>query len=102
MDLPEPQRGLEPIAGAVAVMVAQVDRCTVNREQVVPQVAQAPGLVNAYWTRSDEGKGLSMIVFESEEAAKAMAERLTGGPNGPPPDAVTLDSVGVREVVANL
>ena len=37
MDLPEPQRGLEPIAGAVAVMVAQVDRCTVNREQVVPQ-----------------------------------------------------------------
>lgn len=72
------------------------------REQVVPQVAQAPGLVNAYWTRSDEGKGLSMIVFESEEAAKAMAERISSGPDGPPPDAVTLDSVEVREVVANL
>jgi hypothetical protein len=43
------------------------------REQVVPRVAQAPGLVNAYWTRSDDGRGISMLVFESEEAVKGMA-----------------------------
>ena len=30
----EPTRGFEPIAGAIAVMAAQVDRCTVNGEQV--------------------------------------------------------------------
>ncbi|MGU3501844.1 DUF427 domain-containing protein [Mycobacterium sp. C31M] len=34
---PEPTRGFEPIAGAVAVMAAAVDRCTVNGETVVPQ-----------------------------------------------------------------
>jgi uncharacterized protein (DUF427 family) len=32
-----PRPGFAPIAGAVAVMAAQVDRCTVNGEQVVPQ-----------------------------------------------------------------
>jgi hypothetical protein len=71
------------------------------REQIVPQVAQAPGLVNAYWTRSaDGGNGSSMIVFESEEAAKAMAERISGE-GGPPAEAATIESVEVREVVAS-
>jgi len=32
-----PTRGFEPIAGAIAVMAARVDRCTVNGEQVQPQ-----------------------------------------------------------------
>ena len=32
-----PSPGFEPIAGAVAVMAALVDRCTVNGEEVVPQ-----------------------------------------------------------------
>ena len=33
----KPSAGFEPIAGAVAVMVAQVDRCTVDGEEVIPQ-----------------------------------------------------------------
>ena len=41
-----------------------------------------------------------MIVCESEEAAKAIAEQIQGGP--PNPDAVSLESVEVREVVAHL
>ena len=70
------------------------------REQVVPRVKQAPGLVAAYWTRSDDRKnGVSMIVFESEEAARGAAEMIR---NAPPPETVTLDSVEVREVLANL
>ena len=69
-------------------------------EQIVPRVKEAPGVVNAYWARSDEGRGGSMIVCESEEAAKAIAEQIQGGP--PNPDAVTLESVEVREVVAHL
>ncbi len=71
------------------------------QEQVVPQVKQAPGLVNAYWARSDEGRGGSMIVFESEEAARRAAEQLQSGPPASS-DAVTMDSVEVREVVAHL
>jgi hypothetical protein len=66
------------------------------QDQVVPQVSQAPGFVAGYWTRKDNG-GLSMILFESEDAANAASERIPSGV----PDAVTLDDVEVREVVAN-
>ena len=68
------------------------------REQVVPRVSQAPGFVAGYWTSSESNdKGLSMIVFESEEAASRMAEQVRE--NAPP--GVTVEDVEVREVVAN-
>jgi hypothetical protein len=71
---------------------------TALREQVVPRVQQSPGFVAGYWTRS-EGQGLSMVVFESEEQARQAADQVKG--NMPPGDAVTLDNVDVREVVAS-
>jgi hypothetical protein len=74
---------------------------TMLREEVVPRVKEAPGLVGAYWARSDEGKGGSMIVFDSEENARAAAEMVQQGPPANS-DAVTIDSVEVREVVAHL
>jgi uncharacterized protein (DUF427 family) len=43
-----PSAPFEPIAGAVAVMAAQVDRCTVNGEDVVPQ----PGGFYGGWITS--------------------------------------------------
>jgi hypothetical protein len=66
------------------------------QEQVVPRVSQAPGFVAGYWTRKANA-GLSMIVFESEDAAQAASTQVQSGM----PDAVTLDDVEVREVVAN-
>ena len=70
------------------------------REEVVPQVSQAPGFVAGYWTRADDGSnGMSMIVFESEEHAQGAAGRLRD--QGVPSDAVSLDSVEVREVLAS-
>jgi heme-degrading monooxygenase HmoA len=65
------------------------------REHVVPRVTQVPGFVTGYWTRKDE-KGLSLIVFESEEAAQRAAEQLPVLT----PEGVTFESVEVREVVA--
>ncbi len=44
------------------------------REDVVLRVLQAPGFVAGYWTRKDN-TGLSMLVFESEEAATNAEER---------------------------
>jgi hypothetical protein len=64
------------------------------RERVVPGVAQAPGFVAGYWTRKDDG-GLSMIIFDSEEAATRASEQVPSMI----PDAVTLEDVEVREVV---
>ena len=66
------------------------------REQVVPGVSQAPGFVAGYWTRKDNA-GLSMIIFDSEGAAKSASEQVPSMI----PDAVTLEDVEVREVVAH-
>ena len=70
------------------------------REKVVPGVSSAPGFVAGYWTRSDDGRnGLSMLVFESEDAARAVAERFRGSTIIP--ETVTVSRIEVREVVAN-
>ncbi|ORA02745.1 hypothetical protein BST17_22320 [Mycolicibacterium bacteremicum] len=45
---PTPTRGFEAIAGAIAVMAAAVDRCTVNGETVLPQ----PGGFYGGWITS--------------------------------------------------
>lgn len=67
------------------------------REQVVPQAAEASGFVAGYWTRKDNS-GLSLIVFDSEDAAVAEADRIR---SMFPDPVATLDSVDVREVVAH-
>ena len=67
-------------------------------ERVVPRVSQAPGFVAGYWTRSDDrSNGRGMIIFESEEAARAAADQLRANV----PDPVTLEGAEVREVVAS-
>jgi hypothetical protein len=86
-------------------MHAVVPRVTINdqeasekqlREVVVPGVKQAPGFVAGYWTRKDD-TGMSMVIFESEDVANQMAERLPSML----PEGVTLESVEVREVVVS-
>jgi hypothetical protein len=68
------------------------------REQVVPGAKQAPGFVAGYWIRDgDVGRGI--IVFDSDDAAKAASERL-GERIGENP-GVTLDGVIVGEVIAS-
>ena len=69
------------------------------REKVVPGVSSAPGFVAGYWTRSDDGgNGLSMLVFESQDAARAAADRFRGGTILP--ETVTVSRIEVREVIA--
>ena len=85
-------------AVVVVVTINDHDAATSHlRENVVPGVSQAPGFVTGHWTRKDDS-GLAMVIFESEEAAEGMRERV---PSMVPQDVVTLDSVEVREVVAN-
>ena len=66
------------------------------REVVVPRVSQAPGFVTGHWTRNDDS-GMSMIIFESEDAANAATEQVRSSV----PQGVTLEDLEVREVVAN-
>jgi hypothetical protein len=84
-------------AVVVKVRIDDLDAAeTALREQVVPRVSQAPGFVSGYWTRKDKS-GLSIAVFESEQAATRASEQVRSNV----PDAVTLEDVEVREVVAN-
>jgi len=86
-------------AVVVRVTVRDVETAQTGlQEQVVPRVQQSPGFVAGYWTRSD-GQGLSMVVVASEEHARQAADQVKA--NMPPGDAVTLDDVEVREVVAS-
>ena len=66
------------------------------KEQIVPGVSQAPGFVGGYWTNVGGDHGQSMIVFDSEEAARAVADNI----DPPPNDIVTIERVEVGEVVA--
>jgi hypothetical protein len=68
------------------------------RDDVVPQASRAPGFQAGYWTRTRDGNnGLSMAIFDSEENARAAAERVPAMV----PEGVTMEGVEVREVVAS-
>ncbi len=86
-------------AVVVRVSISDVETAQKQlREVVVPRVSQAPGFVAGYWTRADDGSnGQSMIVFESEDAARTAAESLAANV----PEGVTIESAEVREVVAS-
>ena len=88
---------------AVVVKVSVTDGPVATkylRETVVPGVSQAPGFVAGYWVRLEGGnEGNSVIVFESEEAARAAADRLREDIGSNP--GVTLNDATVGEVVAN-
>ena len=66
------------------------------REQIVPQVKQAPGFTAGYWVALDgRQKGRSVIVFESEADARNAAGMIEKAVE----PGVTIESVEVGEVV---
>ncbi len=84
---------------AVVVKVTLHDREAAQsmlNEKVVPRVSQSPGFVAGYWTWKDN-TGVSMVIFESEDAANGMSEQVRSMVN----DSVTIEDVEVREVVAH-
>jgi hypothetical protein len=84
-------------AVVVRVNIGDVDSAEkALRGEVVPRISQAPGFVAGYWTRKDD-KGLSMIIFETEEDANRASEMVRSMGF----DFVSLEDVEVREVVAH-
>jgi hypothetical protein len=66
------------------------------RDQIVPRVKGNPGFVAGYWVRLEGDKGTSVVVFESEDAARSALEQAPE-----PPEGVTIDTREVGEVVAS-
>jgi hypothetical protein len=88
----------------VRVTIHNADRTReVLNSQVVPQASGAPGFKAGFWTwpiGDGELNGLSMIIFDSEEQARAAGDRVSAIATENRDD-VTLDGVEVREVVAS-
>ena len=74
----------------------------VLQETIAPRARDA-GARAGYWLSAQGGRGVSVTVFDSEEAARHQADQLKGGetPPGAPP-GVTVRTVEVREVLASL
>ena len=64
------------------------------REEGIPRLSQMPGSISGHWVRLGEKAGASMILFESEEAAQEMKERVETSS----PPVVKPISVEVGEV----
>ena len=83
---------------AIVWRVTVKDRDEGNRllhEEFVPGVSQAPGFVAGYWVETGENHGTSVIVFESEDAARRVAEQPQ-----PETSGLTVETFEVGEVVA--
>jgi len=72
------------------------------QETVVP-MARDGGARAGYWLRSQGGRGVAVVVYDSEEAARHQADQLKVGEAAPgAPPGITLRTVEVREVLASL
>ena len=65
------------------------------RDEGIPRFSQAPGFKGGYWVRLDGDNGASLLLFETEEGARAAAEMLRSNP----PPMVSPISIDVGEVV---
>jgi heme-degrading monooxygenase HmoA len=91
---------MHAVVGKVSVQSGREDEAVENlKAEVLPRVKQAPGLVGGYWLAPQDGQGMGITFFESEEAAQAAMEMAQKNPT---PDYVSWDSIDVREVIAQI
>jgi hypothetical protein len=82
----------------VHVTIEDFDKARANLvENVVPQASGAPGFVAGYWTRLAQDRGVGMMMFDSEDSAKAAAEQARSAPQV----AAEITDVQIAEVVAH-
>ena len=86
----------------VEVDVSGADRETALqrlRDEIVPRVASSAGFQSGTWLRpTEEQKGFSMILFDTEDNARAAAQNVSVGAE--PQPGVTVTRSEVREVAA--
>ena len=79
------------------------DQARQNIEGTAVPMARDAGARAGYWLSAQGGRGVAVVCFDSEEAARRAADQLKVGetPQGAPP-GVTFRTVEVREVLASL
>jgi hypothetical protein len=74
-------------------------------EATAVPMAREAGARAGYWLSAEGDRGVAMICFDSEEAARQAADQLKVGeapPGAPPGSDATFRTVEVREVLASL
>ena len=81
------------VVGTAKLDANRRDEAVAVAKGILANVSQAAGFVSGVFTRSTDGTaGRSMIVFESEEAARAVAEKAQSMiPEGGPTEIVSLE-----------
>ena len=90
------------VAVLIEVDVRGVERdagLTALREQIVPAITSLPGFQSGTWlTGDDDGKGLSLTLWDSDAKAQTMIDRFGVGSN--PVMSASVVRCEVREVAA--
>lgn len=69
-------------------------------DDVLPTVTDIPGFVSGHWLAPVDGTGMEILIFETEDEARAMAAQLP--PGRQVNEFVTVESVEVREVAGSV
>ncbi len=72
----------------------------VLHDDVLPTVTDIPGFVSGHWFAPVDGKGMEILIFETEDEAQAMAEQMP--PGRQINEFVTVDSIEVRELAGSV
>jgi hypothetical protein len=90
------------VAVLIEVDVRAVERDTglsALREQIVPGIKSLPGFQSGTWlTGNEDGRGLSLTVWDTEAHAQTMVDRFGIGSN--PTMSASVARCEVREVAA--
>jgi len=86
------------VMGSASIQPGREDEGTEHlKSQTIPMVKQAPGVIAGYWLAPKDGRGWGIVLFETEEGARAGAQMADQDLR----DFVTMDWVEVQEVVAS-
>jgi hypothetical protein len=69
-------------------------------DDVLPTITEVPGFVSGHWLAPIDGTGMSILIFETEDEARAMAAQMPAGRQLN--EYVTISSVEVREVAGSV
>jgi hypothetical protein len=88
------------VVGHVTIDPARLDEAEeFLKGTVVPMVKGSKGFVSGIWTHSDEGKGVGIVTFESQQDAEAFVAQMRSM-DFPPESPVTPDSFDVYQIAA--
>jgi hypothetical protein len=82
------------------VRITDYEKARKLLQEQLPTIKTVPGFVGGYWLAPVDGIGMSVTVYETEDAANTMKEQMQPGTELN--EYVTILSGEVREVAGNL